>query len=821
MKKMLIVGVIYFICVSANSESAQPQLIELTEKTLNYVEQSKKLPKLREKFTKLIKEQNQLSEEALKELRREIILAHPDLDFEKLLINKRSLHPTGIQHMVDHYLGKNIVIADGLTVLDSWKKNPQETALTKGKLPLGDSRHPDLSFDGKKILFAFCPKKKDIHDQQFSIYEINIDGTGLRQITGTESDSMEGKYGRKTQIIEDFDPCYLPDGGIIFVSTRLQGHVRCAFGTRYCPTFCLYRMDYNGKNMRQLSYGDIAEYDPAVLPDGRVIYTRWEYIDRHDTWFQGLWTMKPDGTGTAHYYGNYTRSPCVVTEAKPIPGTKKVIALAAAHHNYFIGSVISVDPEKGEDDEAPLKRLTPEVPFPETPGVKPRVGEYSMPYPINDQLYFVSKRNKKTRQMAIYLKDSLGGEELIYEVKGASCFAPIPIRSRKRPPVIPDLVDQTKTTGTYYIQNVYESRQNIPEGSIKYLRVIQIYDQPADLAPRAGWVSGMTPFKILGDVPVNSDGSVLVEAPAGEPLMLQLLDDKKMCVMGMRTFIYLQPGEVASCVGCHEQKRTTPTMGNTLTSNKVHKLSSPPTSNYQDGFSFAKTVQPVLDRHCISCHGLTDKAKMSLIGRLNIPNRPARDQLIVSDSYRSLIKFTKPAHRNVQTFFSKPKDYYSHASKLAPMLIKGHNKVELSEDELYAITSWLDLNIPMLGSWSWNQDEFRTISAVGEKRLRDFISHKFGKKLSKQPISALVNISAPEKSRILLAPLAVDAGGWGQLKPIWDSKNHKDFKKMQQLVSELIVPHSFSDLNGTCGLGTKRGCICGSCWVREKYHPVK
>lgn len=819
MKTILAFTTLYFISLLTVANSQTEKLIQLTEKTLNYVEQTRKLPKLREKLEKL--SINQFSEQKLKELRREIILSHPDLDFDKLLINKRSLRPAGIQHMVDHYLGKNIIAADGLTVLNNWKKNPQETLLTKGKLPIGDSRHPDLSYDGKKILFAFCPKKKEIHDQQFFIYEINIDGTGLRQITGTDEDKMEGKYGRKTQIIEDFDPCYLPDGGIIFTSTRLQGHVRCAFGTRYCPTFCLYRMDYDGKNIRQLSYGDIAEYDPAVLPDGRIIYTRWEYIDRHDTWFQGLWTMKPDGTGTAHYYGNYTRSPCVVTEAKPIPGTKKVIALAAAHHNYYIGSVIAIDPEKGEDDEEPLERLTPEVPFPETPGNTPQVGDYSMPFPINDQLYLVSKKNKETRQMAIYLKDNFGGEELIYEAKGASCFAPIPIKPRKRPPVTPDLVDQTKTTGTYYIQNVYESRQNLPKDSIKYLRVIQIFDQPADLAPRVGWVSGMTPYKILGDIPVNSDGSVLVEAPAGEPLMLQLLDEKKMCVMGMRTFIYLQPGEVASCVGCHEQKRTTPTMGRTLTNNKVHKLTPPTSSGYQNGFSFMKTVQPVLDRHCISCHGLSTKAKMSLLGKITIPNKPARNQLIVSDSYRNLINFTKPAHRNVQTFFSVPKDYYSHASKLAPMLIKGHNKVKLNQEELYAITSWLDLNVPMLGSWSWNQDEFRGTSTIGEKKLRSFISKHFGAKLSKQPLCALVNVGDPEKSRILLAPLSAEAGGWGQLKPQWNSTKDPIYKQLKELIDNLIIPNNINEIAGTCGRGTKRGCICGSCWVREKYHPIK
>ncbi len=799
-------------------------IFALTEQTLDYVEKSKPLPQFHKRLLAL-KSDKKIDSVALEKkvgaLRREIIFSHPDLDFDRLLINKRTYCPLGQRHMVDHYLGHNSIPADGLAVLDNWKTSPKEQLLLKGKMPVGDTRHPDLSFDGKKILFSFCVKKKDRFDQQFFIYEINVDGTGLRQITGAGNDKMEGKYGRKTQIIEDFDPCYLPDGGIVFVSTRLQGHVRCAFGARYCPTFCLYRMDYDGSNIRQLSYGDIAEYDPDVLPDGRVIYTRWEYIDRHDTWFQGLWTMKPDGTGTAHYYGNYTRSPCVVTEAKPIPGTKEIIALATAHHYFYVGSVIKVDPAKGEDDEAPLERLTPEVPFPETPGHRAGVGTYAMPYPINDEMYLVSKREKSTGHMAIFLKDKWGGEELIYRSKGTSCYAPIPIRPRKRPPAIPDLVDQSKKTGTYYIQNVYESRQNIPKGAVKFLRVIQIYDQAVDSAPRVGCVNGMTPYKILGEVPVNEDGSVLVEAPAGEPLMLQLLDENRMCIMGMRTFIYLQPGEVASCVGCHEQKRTTPTMGRTLTSSTLHSLTSPKSSDYAGGFSFMKSVQPVLDRHCISCHGLSGKSKMSLLGKLKMSPKRVRNQYIVSDSYSTLINYAKPAHRNAQTFFSVPKDYYSHASKLAPMLLNGHNNVKLSSNELHSIISWLDLNVPMYGAWSWNKDEFRNVDSEKEKQFRLFVRETYGENIASQPLCALVNIASPQKSRVLMAPLAKSAGGWGQVKPAWKSKKDPGYRKMKRLIREMIIPNSLKEKAGTCGLGSKNGCICGACWIRERYHLKK
>ncbi len=834
MKKLILL--ILALCIQLQGNELQTQyeqMLQLTEQTYQYV---KRYPKCKKQWGKIVNQlkakkvtdyKSELS--ALKTLRRRMILSHPDLDFSQLLINKRTLTSRGQRHMIDHYLGHNSIAHDGLTILTDWKNQPVENNILKGKLPAGDCRHPDLSFDGNKILFSYAKSHKDKWQQQFFIYEINVDGTGLRQITGTESDPLKGKDGRKTQIIEDFDPCYLPDGGIVFTSTRIQGHVRCAFGSRYCPTFCLYRMNNDGKDITQLSYGDIAEYDPVVLPDGRILYTRWEYNDRHDTWFQGLWTIRPDGTGTAHYYGNYTRSPCVITEAKPIPRTNDVLALATAHHWYFTGSVIKVDVDKGEDDEKPLTRMTPEVPFPETPGHRANVGKFSMPQPVNKELYFVSYLEPKTKQMAIYLHDHLGGRELIYRAKNASCYAATPIKPRLRPPVIAStLAKNHNNSGVFYIQNVYESRQPIPKDSVKYVRVVQIYDQPADKAPKVSAVVGMTPYKILGEVPVASNHSVAFRAPAGVPLYLQLLDENRMCVMGMRTFIYLQAGETSSCIGCHENTRMAvlpQQMGNI----KVHDLTSPKSSDYPNGFSFLKSVQPVLDRHCISCHGLKKIKVCSLLGTPNKsitgPGFTPYKSFYSTQSYLNLVRFAKPAHRNVQTHFSVPKDYYSHASKLMPMLLKGHKNVKLNADEQHAIVSWLDLNVPMYGSWSWQQSELRSINSENEQKLRRYIAKVFGKKVSEQPLGALINVADVNLSRILLAPLSEKDGGWQQLKPLWRSRKDPRFIKMRQLVAATVNNDLPVENAGTCGMAGaanwRNDCQCGNCWIRQKFHNNK
>ena len=222
---------------------------------------------------------------------------------------------------------------------------------------------------------------------------MNVDGSGLRQITGTADDPLDGFDGRETVLIEDWDPCYLPDGGIAFISTRNQGGVRCHHGGRYCPTYTLYRCEYDGSDIRPMVYGEANEWDPSVLHDGRIIWTRWDYINRHDTIYQSLWTIRPDGTGTAHFYGNYTRNPCSIAEARAIPGSHKVVATATAHHSYTAGSIIVIDPLVGQDGDAPLERITPEIPFPETEGWGQQAA--ATPWPLNEDLFLVAYSHER------------------------------------------------------------------------------------------------------------------------------------------------------------------------------------------------------------------------------------------------------------------------------------------------------------------------------------------------------------------------------------------------------------------------------------------
>jgi len=280
--------------------------------------------------------------------------------------------------------------------------------------------------------------------------------------------------------------------------------------------------------------------------------------------------------------------------------------------------------------------------------------------------------------------------------------------------------------------------------------------------------------------------------------------------MTMRSSVYLQPGEVSACVGCHESRKDTPVLQSIPGGLKIRKLTLPDGPKYPGGLSFARTVQPVLDRYCISSHGLKAKldGKLSLIGKRTRFNA-AYDALIKT---KGLVKM---AMGNGETHYSKPKDYFAHAGKLAGILLKGkHTKhIKLDRPSFQRIVDWMDLNVQYFGDYSYNRPEQRPFAPEGVKALRAHIEKVFGAKLAAQPVDALVNVALPSSSRILKAPLAVSAGGWGQItKGAWKSTDDPGYKKMLRLVEGAIGPLKYKDIAGTCG---REKCICRSCWVRK------
>ncbi len=435
----------------------------------------------------------------------------------------------------------------------------------------GGVRDPQLHYDGRKILFSYRPAESPY----YHLYEINLDGTGLVQLT-------DGPY-------DDIEPTYLPGGQIIFSSSRCRGWVPCG----YYQTTVLFRCDADGKNIRKLSSNITPENTPWVLPDGRVLYMRWEYVDRNQVSFQHLWTIRPDGTGSMVYYGNQFRGG-VYLGAKPIPGTDKVILVDSPGHGQadHAGRLAVVDPRGGPDRRALLTHLA-------GPG-----GDCCDPYPLAEDRYLYASGR------TIFLTDGLGHTQPIYTLPGEMSRTlivqePRPIAPRPREGVLPPQVDLDQTMAHLLLSDVYQGRNmnGVRRGEIKRLLVLEQLPRPA------AFFHGQLPFsfggtftlkRILGEVPVAEDGSAYFAVPASRSLFFVALDEKGMAVKRMQSFVTLQPGELAGCVGCHEGRTQTPAAHGVqaLLAARHGPSHIEPIAGVPEVFDFPRDIQPLLDIHC-------------------------------------------------------------------------------------------------------------------------------------------------------------------------------------------------------------------------------
>lgn len=555
-------------------------------------------------------------------LKRRIALANPLLPHAPLLFVKRV--PTSYSHLVMQYFGWRARPGGGIFVLDEPGRSLKTRRIFDASS--GNVLEPRLSCDAKRVVFSYSKCTKD--DPFYHIYEMNVDGTGLRQLTSGE--------------FEDLMPCYLPDGGIVFSSTRRKGHARC-FGGQFGPrwhVYTLHRMDADGSNIRTLSFHETNEWFPAVAPSGHILYSRWDYVDRHPVLHQNLWACRPDGTNPVALWGNHTQSPHCTFQLQPIPGTTKVVFTASAHHSITGGSIAIVDARLGANGEHALTRITPEVKFPEAEG---GIKEYyDSPWPLSEDYFLVGYSPKPLvmepganhpAALGIYLLDRWGNRELLYRDPEIGSSNPIPTVPSPVPPVLPDLTDCVapppsavteiapapaepraavphSSTAEMVLLDVYEGLGDAPRGSVKALRIVQILPKTTPVAdgPRIG-LAGQEPARaLLGTVPVEPDGSARFTLPARTPVYFQALDADGFAIQSMRSITYAQPGERTACIGCHEHRMTAPP-GRT-----AQALLRPPSAIAPgpDGtrpFSYVRLVQPVLDKHCVKCHSGGKPAK--------------------------------------------------------------------------------------------------------------------------------------------------------------------------------------------------------------------
>ncbi|MCX6868934.1 MAG: NPCBM/NEW2 domain-containing protein, partial [Verrucomicrobia bacterium] len=580
------------------------------------------------------------------QLRRKVAFANPLLDFDKILFIKRHFCPdaeTTGNHMCDQFFGFNAIRGGGLFVLENpfsdkpttrnvLEKSVCENGRYKGKSLTSQDGFlaPELSFNAKEVLFARTEIADNEGDRKryagrgfesntYKIFRVKLDGSGLTQLT-------DGVWN-------DFDPCYLPSGRIIFISERRGGFGRCH--GRPVPSFTLHSMNSDGSDIVALSPHETNEWQPSVNHSGMVVYTRWDYVDRGFNQAHHGWTTTPDGRDPRAIHGNFSPNqgarPHFEISFRAIPGSKKYMATAACHHGQAYGSIVLVDPLMPDDNAmAPVKRLTPDQLFPEAEiGTHGPPANYAAPYPLSEHFFLCvydpnsSSSAGTSNNYGIYLVDAFGNKELVYRDDLISCLDPSPVKPRPVPPAIPHMTAVGKPLesgetfvaldpktipdfGTVGLINVYDSIYPLTDlPKITALRVIQLLPKTTPIAnsPRIGFGDQKSARMVLGTVPIEDDGSAYFKMPASRPVYFQALDADGVAVQSMRSATYVHPGETLTCLGCHNS----PTSGYVMNSNPPKAMRRQPSELKPDvagskPFSFPILVQPVLDKHCVPCH---------------------------------------------------------------------------------------------------------------------------------------------------------------------------------------------------------------------------
>ena len=662
-----------------------------------------------------------------RQFQRDALIAdNPLMEFDKLLFVKRYTYQSS--HYYTDFIDGCEHPGGNLCILDL--RDGTVTDLLPS-MSHGIFGRYDLSFDGTRVVFDW----KESQEKGFRIYEVGVDGTGLRQLTFPPPDEQErikkydnrftgawrGLYNHHT---DDMHPCYLPDGGICFTSTR------CEYGTLcdapdVLATAVLYRIDGDGSNMAKLTNSAVSEFGPVLMEDGRILYSRWEYVDKGQIGVKCLWVMRPDGSGTAEIFGNDIALPPVFIHARPIPGHNDMFVSMGTPHfpQSGVGTVIRLDINRPIRTREPMTYITPHIDIRAEGGFHHREGDgwvrnpngplYMDPYPLSEKFFMVAHNPDKpwndVRAYGLYMIDEFGNHVLIYKDPEFSSWQPMPLRPRRRPPVIPSVLPEeiAEKQAVVVMTDVYEGLQGVERGTVKYLRIMEQVPRPWDARRFWAQESGHTELVSMGPVlglkamhgivPVYEDGSAHFVVPPDRNIYFQALDENFMEIQRQRTYINYRAGERRSCIGCHEYRQLAP--GN----KSIMALNYPPSQpEAQPGetaprvIHFASDVQPVLDKHCIDCHSRDEPAGgLALTGEMtdmysrSYENILMRDLVVTTDE-GSDFEGTEPV---------APRTIGSHASRFITVLLEGHEGVALSREEMIRLTTWVDANAQYYGTY--------------------------------------------------------------------------------------------------------------------------
>lgn len=592
--------------------------------------------------------------------------------------------------------------------------------------PEGGVRDPQVHYDGSKMVFSY----RRGGSKTYHLYEINTDGSNLRQLT-------DGDY-------DDLEPTYLPDGGIMFCSSRCRRWVNCWF----TQVATLHRCDGQGKNIVPVSANIEQDNTPWMLPDGRVLFMRWEYVDRSRVQYHHLWTINPDGSDQMVYFGNM-HAGSVFLDAKPIPGSDNVVVSFSPGHGKkeHAGQITVVSPKAGPDN----------LSFARPVG---RDNDWRDPWAFSTNC-FIAARDRK-----LWIIDGSGRAEPFYalsdELKHLDLHEPRPVLAHPREPVVAPKTTSGETTGRLALMDVTQGRNmaGVKPGDVKALLVMESLPKPVNFSGTMEPISLDGTFtlpRILGTVPVEPDGSAYFEVPAGRPLFFVALDEAGLSVKRMQSFVSLMPGEFTSCSGCHESRVETarPKGGNLA----LKRTPSPikPILDVPPVFDFPRDIQPILDKHCLRCHDSEHRSGNTVLTGDHSPR--------FSMAYVALMTGSQVAHGKDGRGNIVPRGIGSSASPLMQKIAGGHHDVKVSPREVKLIRLWIDSGAPYAGTYAalgTGMVNCAIPPAVLEERCD--VCHvpkdKIGRRDQfKTPYELMFNLTRPEKSLAILAPLAKEEGG--------------------------------------------------------------
>jgi formylglycine-generating enzyme required for sulfatase activity len=625
---------------------------------------------------------------AVADLQRAILLANPILDFD--LVVARETDNLGLPaNFHSNSNLKKVGYNNRVMQFSIHGKTPERTLFTPEKTRfIGNFC---LHFDADRMLFSMPT------DQDWQVFEIRLDGTGLRQI------SPEIGVG-----VNNYDACYLPNGEFLFTSTLPMVSVPCVAGGAKVAN--LVRLHADG-SVRQLCFDQEHNWHPRVLPNGTVLYQRWEYTDTPHANTRLLMTMNPDGTDQRSLYGSNSYWPTAFFYATPVPGSStRVAGISTGHHGEGrLGELIILDAAKGRYEATGVIRAIPSTAtnnigrvYDHMRNVWPR---FLNPQPLSENYLLVSCQPTPKHKWGVYLVDVFDNFLLIKDNPALAIVEPVPVVRRPVPPVLPDTVQPSRKDATIYIADIYEGPglRGIPRGAVKSIRAFSYTFSYHGVGGLLGVIGLDGPWDLhrpLGTAKVHADGSAKFTIPANTPISLQPLDADGQALAVMRSWLTAMPGEVLSCVGCHEDRNMAPPARRTIASTSADSPLDP-WRPYVAGFSFDHEVQPVLDRRCIACHdGVVVKPDLRKGAMINYhPRYGGARGGKASQAYINLYSYSRAYGIESDYHLQSPMEFHFSTSELGQMLIKGHHGVKLDPAERDALVVWSDLNRPYHGSW--------------------------------------------------------------------------------------------------------------------------